>query len=333
MAYPFDETFEAGIPAGFGAAGGAGGVTATWAAESQAVDLVFTQALNFWRIAAAPQASDFWFEMDVEIVAAAYTPPFFGIWLWDGVGTHEGHRLIVWNAGWEYSARMANGTAYDAEPGPSAGWAVVGARRTLRLDARRSSQGIWCVALAVDGVATAAFDRRYYASFVPCVFGYGITLRLHRAAGGAPSALADRPLTSRGLPPALARRILLPEHAAARQPTHRALRPLLGTRSHYYHGRGRIRGSVKEKGSQGDLPVSRRVLLIDERANVVVREAWSDAATGAYAFERISLEVRYLVIAFDHQQNFRAVVADRLAAEPMVDREPMAADEPAGDRP
>lgn len=165
----------------------------------------------------------------------------------------------------------------------------------------------------------AVFYRRYYASFAPGIFGWGITLRVYRVAGAAPSALPDLPrLIGRGLQPAAVRRILVPEHAAARQPTHRALWPLLGTRNHYHHGRGRIRGSVKEKGAQGDLPVSRRVLLLDERANVVVREAWSDAATGAYAFERISLEVRYLVIAFDHQQNFRAVVADRLVAEPMT---------------
>ena len=87
MAYPFDESFETGIPAGFGAAGGAGGVAATWNATEQAVDLVFSQAQNFWTVTAGAQDDDFWFEMDIEIVAATYTPPHFGFWLWDGVGT------------------------------------------------------------------------------------------------------------------------------------------------------------------------------------------------------------------------------------------------------
>ena len=74
---------------------------------------------------------------------------------------------------------------------------------------------------------------------------------------------------------------------------------------------------MKEKGPQVDLPVSRRVLLIDERANFVVRETWSDPATGAYAFLHINPEIQYLVISYDYQQNFRAAVADNLTAEPM----------------
>ena len=61
----------------------------------------------------------------------------------------------------------------------------------------------------------------------------------------------------------------------------------------------------------------RRVLLIDERANFVVRETWSDPATGAYAFLHINPEIQYLVISYDYQQNFRAAVADNLTAEPM----------------
>ena len=63
--------------------------------------------------------------------------------------------------------------------------------------------------------------------------------------------------------------------------------------------------------------MSRRVLLFDERTHAVVRETWSDAVTGVYRFERISPVPRYLVIAYDHKHNFRAVVADNLRAEPM----------------
>ena len=44
MAYPLDESFDAGIPAGFASNGGAGGITATWNAGAHAVDLVLTQA-------------------------------------------------------------------------------------------------------------------------------------------------------------------------------------------------------------------------------------------------------------------------------------------------
>ena len=73
MAYPLDESFDAGIPAGFASNGGAGGITATWNAGAHAVDLVLTQAQNFWRIDAAEVAENFWFEIDAEVRALTYS--------------------------------------------------------------------------------------------------------------------------------------------------------------------------------------------------------------------------------------------------------------------
>ena len=78
MAYPFNESFDSGIPAGFGTAGGSGGVTATWNALTQAVDLDFTVSQSFWRMLAAQQSDDFWFEMDAEILASSQTVPQYG---------------------------------------------------------------------------------------------------------------------------------------------------------------------------------------------------------------------------------------------------------------
>ena len=318
MAYPFNESFDTGIPSGFGTTGGAGGVTATWNSTAQAVDLVFTNAQNFWKITAAAQTSDFWFEMDVEITASASPPPHFGFWLWDGVATYEGHRLAVWSNAWDCSSWTSSGTESDAEVGTSAWWAIVGARKTIRIDVKKSAEGIWAILLTVDGVATAAYVRRSYATFIPCVFGYGVTLRLHRAAGGTPSTLGTAPsLQRRGLKVKAMRRVLVPEHATALKFKHRGLRRLTALRNHYYQGKYRITGTVKEKGPQVDVPVSRRVLLLDERANFVVRETWSDAVTGAYTFNHINPEIQYLVISYDYKQNFRAAVADNLTAEPM----------------
>lgn len=318
MAYPFDETFATGIPAGFGATGGAGGVTATWNSGQQAVDLVFTNGQNVWKITAAAQASDFWFEMDVEIIATSSPPPHFGFWLWDGVGSYEGYRLAVWNATWDYSVWTAAGNESEAELAMSAGWASVGARKTLRVDAKKSAEGIWAILLMVDGVATAIYYRRYYATVLPGIFGYGVSLRLHRAAGGTPSALSEPPAsTHHGLRPLIGRRLLVPEHAAALKFNARAFHRLAATRNHYYQGRYRITGTVKEKGLPSDRPLARRVQLIDETTHFVVRETWSDALTGAYVFESINPEITYLVIAFDYRHNYRAVIADHLAADPM----------------
>ncbi|MDR2452041.1 MAG: hypothetical protein LBE85_09835 [Candidatus Accumulibacter sp.] len=53
-----------------------------------------------------------------------------------------------------------------------------------------------------------------------------------------------------------------------------------------------------------------------------MRETWSDATTGAYLFDHIDAEPRYLVIAFDHEQQHRAVVADNLRAQPMTELSP-----------
>ena len=317
MAYPFDESFDSGIPAGFGSAGGAGGVTATWNAAAQAVDLVFTANQNFWKITSAPQASDFWFEMDLEILASTANP-YFGFWWWTGIGNYEGHRLAVINGLWYHSFWNASGSEAEQIAATSAAWAVTGARAVLRLDVRRGAAGLWQYRLTVNGSAVWQDSKRWYSTFIPGVFGNATTLRLHRAAGNTPSDLPEAPaIGARALHLPPARRILVPEHAAALTFNHRGLRRLTARRNHYYHGTYRITGTVKEKGPQLDVPVSRRVLLIDERANFVVRETWSDVATGAYAFHHINPEIQYLVISYDYQQNFRAAVADNLTAEPM----------------
>ena len=74
-----------------------------------------------------------------------------------------------------------------------------------------------------------------------------------------------------------------------------------------------IVGTVKEKGAP-DVPVSRRVLLCDQLSGRVMRSAWSDPVTGAYAFSRIRLGEFY-VLSFDHTGAFRAVVASGLVPE------------------
>ena len=283
---------------------------------------MFNNAQNFWRLTDAPLATDFWFEMDVEIVASA-APPHFGFWLWTGVPSYEGHRVCVYNSNWAHSYWSSGGSEYEHMTEAWAGWAVVGARRSLRVDAKRHPVlGVWLLQLSVDGELVWRDTKRWYAAFRPCIFGYGITLRLHRVAGDAPTVLESEPVsTHRRLPLALAHRILVPDNAAMVGYHHRALRPLLGQRNHYYHGDHRIAGTVKHrvKGVIADEPLRRRVLLIDAATYVVVRETWSDAVTGAYSFDHIDAVPRYLVVAFDHQGQHRAVIADKLRAQPMTE--------------
>jgi hypothetical protein len=87
----------------------------------------------------------------------------------------------------------------------------------------------------------------------------------------------------------------------------------------YFGGVGQVAGTVKNTPA---IPVARRVLLIEEGTRSVIREAWSDATTGAYVFARIAMDCRYTVVSYDHTHAFRAVVADRVAPELMPEHVP-----------
>ena len=76
-------------------------------------------------------------------------------------------------------------------------------------------------------------------------------------------------------------------------------------------GIGRVRGTVKEKGTP-DAPVFRKVRLVRERDGLVIREQWSNRVTGAYDFQYVDELQTWTVISYDYLNNFRAVVADNL---------------------
>jgi len=83
-----------------------------------------------------------------------------------------------------------------------------------------------------------------------------------------------------------------------------------------YGGAGRIFGTVKVDSSP-DVPVYRRVWLMNQRDAVIIRETWSDETTGEYEFTNIDESQKYSVISFDHTNNFRAVIADSVVPELM----------------
>ena len=96
----------------------------------------------------------------------------------------------------------------------------------------------------------------------------------------------------------------------------KALVPILGIHDIYFGGVGQVVGTVKNTPAT---PVRRRVLLIEEATRAVIRETWSEAATGAYSFGRIAMNTTYTVVSYDHTQAFRAVVADRVVPEVMLE--------------
>lgn len=83
-------------------------------------------------------------------------------------------------------------------------------------------------------------------------------------------------------------------------------------RDMYLAGRGSINATVKEDGTPTDTPVRRKVRLFRDRDGLMVRETWSNATTGAYSFTEIDENETYSVVSYDHNNNFRAVIADRI---------------------
>lgn len=81
-------------------------------------------------------------------------------------------------------------------------------------------------------------------------------------------------------------------------------------------GTGRITGTVKEAGLP-DLPVKRRVRLHRVTDGLLVREVWSAAGTGAYAFNNIDIATKFYVVSFDPYLNYNAVIKDAITPEAM----------------
>lgn len=86
----------------------------------------------------------------------------------------------------------------------------------------------------------------------------------------------------------------------------------------YHGGLGRVWGTVKEKHAPDNAPVRRRVLLIDQRSRLTIRETWSDAETGVYEFRGVNEGVLYTVLSYDLPVGQRAVVADDQIPELML---------------
>ena len=86
-------------------------------------------------------------------------------------------------------------------------------------------------------------------------------------------------------------------------------------RDTYSGGLGNISGTVDRKGTPANVPLRRRVRLHQDIDGRPIRETWSDAVTGEFAFHGIDPAQRYTTIAYDYEHNFRAVAADNLTPE------------------
>lgn len=322
MPYTLDETFAAGIPPGFAAS--VAGVTVVHDAASEAVDLSFPATQSYWRIDAVPAESDFWFEFDAELVSRWFSAWHFGFWLPGTVGS-GGYRYSVigdpsstWSGATWGSAGGGQDSNQRASDAVETGLAP-GMRRTFRIDARVfPGQNATLIRVSADGQERCRFyypgDTLFGPTLLPGIFGYGMTMRVHSVKGGSGSVWSDMPseFGARGLPNAL---LALGRYQPPARPVHRALARLVSRHHSVFSGPGKIAGTVKEKGTP-NAPVARKVVLLDQATHAVVADTFSDPLTGAYEFEQLSMLRKYVALSYDHEGDFRAVIADSLVPTP-----------------
>jgi hypothetical protein len=84
-------------------------------------------------------------------------------------------------------------------------------------------------------------------------------------------------------------------------------------KDYYFGGTGWIWGNVTRSGA----PARVRLWLQNARTGQVLRDIWSDAATGAYAFSGLDPALVYAVIARDPIGQLGTQILDGLAADPL----------------
>ncbi len=82
-------------------------------------------------------------------------------------------------------------------------------------------------------------------------------------------------------------------------------------------GNGQLEGIVAIKSADVDIPVSRRLVLIDETTSLVVATQWSNPTTGYYIFTRLSLIKTFTILTYDNNHVYGAVVAENLTPDIM----------------
>ena len=351
MALVLDETFASSIPANFATARAQSGtLTASYNAAAQAVDLSnSTAGQNIWDITSVSPLVAGEMEVDLEWMAdlsGANNYRHAGLWGVAGQavssnGFRFAHYQSDWRLGrWDGSQWAGNGTETIVQQGAADMFNAAGDRRTLNLR-WDFGQGAGVSRLAVeariDGIVRLV-NATTFASLRPGIFVYQSTVRLHsiKVWDAPQTPLGD--LCFRGLRPTEGRGVLTPPEAVSSgvpharyvsglgwlaSPVPNALlsRPhyadrgqMLVQRNVYQGGNGKIAGTVAVKGSP-NTPVQRRVRLFDEKTGLLVREMFSDPATGAYEFLYISMAHKYTVITYDYDNNYRAVLADNISAE------------------
>ena len=332
MALILDESFASGIPGSFATLKTqAGSPTVTYNAGAQAVDLANTTAgQTIWALSSVPLLRAGEFELDLEFVAdysGASNYQHAGIWMCaelpaSSAGVRAAHQSQM-QGGWILSS-WPGSVAWSNECNAKFSQLALptfapGERRTLRCVWDSDVSAGWHVMqrFTVDGILLGeAFEPWYQLR--PGVHFYHCAVRVHAV------KVWDAPQTAFDILAAPTLRACVgmagnapPQATTSTGPQAQARLPQLGRRNIYFGGTGQITGTVKEKASPANLPLHRRVVLIDEATRLTLAETWSDASTGAYTFANLEPAFKYTVLAYDYTGAYRGVIADGQIPEPM----------------
>lgn len=262
-------------------------------------------------------SKDLVMEADFQYVTDTYSYEHFGLYIGDG--SNRGWRVAALNGTFTASffdngaestnfVKTYTGPGLNIVPGVVYKWVL-----------QRSAGGVFT--LAIDGVIQAiwAADTRSFAAAV--YFGLhsygGCVTYLHRVAQAFSHRFAPRngrtEIKTRGVS-------WVPFHSDPtpyRPITTAGLPAAKSWRDMVYAGNYTVSGTVKQDGDPVDMPLHRKVSLLYATSWTLIRETWSDPVTGAYAFLSIDNKYEYTVVSVDYEQNFRAVIADRITADPM----------------
>jgi hypothetical protein len=307
----FVETFAAAPAASFAALSSLSGTAVHEpATESMAID-VPNGVQQIWRILQAGLATEFTFEMDVELLVDYFNQKHFGIWLVDNTSGRNmqepGFRISSY-VPYNIDVRDWSSSANAERPSISAPSVPTTGVVTWKIGAKKIGTS-WLYRLQVGGITF--FDKVHvsvygeHVQLMPAIFVYGCKIRVHEVRW---SDLTTFPSIANRSENFLAfRRPLHSLELLTGAPRNVSQRAGSGRRNIYQGGSGTIQGTVTIE----NIPGARQVRLFDKRSGLLIAETWS-TPTGHYKFNNVDADREYFVVAHDHLRVYNAVVQDML---------------------
>ena len=339
MTYPVSETFATSIPTGFFEIVGnnrvnGASIVPSYNAGQLAADIVFPVTFdNGAIITTADRSNDFWFEVDLELVADPSGNRYFGLWLQDATATSSWYA-----AGWVCMHTSSGGSGfqgwscgntatfeyYGAKTVSKAAVWNIGERKLLRIDWKYGEiiPGIISLDNAIVGylfnpeVANANQAQPLRNNLRPGIYGNNCTLRVHSVAGGLGAVKLYSMLNHTEVLQS-SYSSFLGTAPTSNVLTGTAFSSTIGEYNLNNHSQAtqRIRGRVDIDGN----PAKRQVRLFDKNTGVLIKTTWS-TDKGLYEFNELLYGREYFVVTSDYAELYYPVVKDNILAGSQVVR-------------